>query len=82
MLRRIGFFLLLAVIAGLWLAVGSAPSVQAQQYPSVANLAPFSAEANFVSLPGYLRWLVYQDQKTWISREEAARVVADQGAGM
>jgi hypothetical protein len=32
----------------------------AQQYPNVSNLTPFSAQANFMSLPGYLRYVVNQ----------------------
>jgi len=27
-----------------------------QQYPQVAGLKPFTAETNYMSLPGYLRW--------------------------
>ncbi len=51
---------------------------RAQQFPNVANLTPFSAEANFMSLPGYLRWLVFQQTGQWITYAEAARVVREQ----
>ncbi len=52
----------------------------AQQYPQVAELKPFTAEAGFMSLPGYLRWQVFVEQGKWIGREEAAEVVAEQVA--
>lgn len=50
----------------------------AQQTPNVATLTPFSAEANFMSLPGYLRWLLFQQTGEWITYEEAARMVEEQ----
>jgi hypothetical protein len=48
------------------------------QYPSVANLKPFSAEANYMSLPGYLRYLVFQQTGQWLTRAEAVRIVNQQ----
>ena len=55
------------------------PAPQTQgQYPSVANLKEFSAEANFMSLPGYLRYLVFQQTGQWLTREEAVRIVRQQ----
>ena len=70
---------LLAVlaVATIILATIVAP-VLAQQFPNVANLKPFSAETSFMSLPGYLRWLVFQQSGQWITYAEAARVVAEQ----
>jgi len=54
-------------------------STQSQgQYPSVSNLKEFSAEANFMSLPGYLRYLVFQQTGQWLTREEAVRIVNQQ----
>ncbi len=47
-------------------------------YPVVAGLKPFAAETNYMSLPGYLRWTVYQTSAIWIGYKEAASVVADQ----
>jgi hypothetical protein len=64
-------FMLSGVLAGQAMA----------QYPRVANLQPFSAEANFMSLPGYLRYLNFLQEKTWISREEATRIVKQQMGG-
>jgi hypothetical protein len=54
------------------------PTVSAQQYPSVANVKAFSAGANFMSLPGYLRYLVHQQTGQWLTLLEATRVVKQQ----
>ncbi len=48
------------------------------QYPSVSNLKPFAAEANFMSLPGYLRYLVHQQASQWLTYAEASRIVSQQ----
>lgn len=53
---------------------------QTGQYPNVSNLKPFSQEADFMSLAGYLRYLVYQQSSQWLTRGEAVRVVRQQGA--
>jgi hypothetical protein len=50
-------------------------------YPNVANLTAYSPEANFMSLPGYLRLLVWRDQGVWLTYAEAAKIVASQQAG-
>lgn len=47
-------------------------------FPNVATLKPFSAAANFMSLPGYLRRLVYEFSAIWITYGEATRVVNEQ----
>jgi hypothetical protein len=54
------------------------PTVSAQQYPNVANVKAFSAGANFMSLPGYLRYLIHQQTGQWLTWGEAARVVKQQ----
>jgi hypothetical protein len=69
--------LVMLVLTSLLLAAAIAPAL-AQQVPSVANLEPFSAEANFMSLPGYLRWLLFQQNGNWVTYEEAARMVQQQ----
>ncbi|MBI4276870.1 MAG: hypothetical protein HY660_00315 [Armatimonadetes bacterium] len=53
----------------------------AQQYPNVANLKAFSPEAKFMSLPGYLRYLVHQQTGQWMTYAEASRTVQQQTAG-
>ena len=49
------------------------------QFPTVSNLKAFSAEANFMSLPGYLRYLMYQQTGRWLTYAEARRAVTQQG---
>jgi len=55
-----------------------APAQTQGQYPNVASLKPFSAEANYMSLAGYLRYLVFQQTGQWLTREEAVRIVSQQ----
>lgn len=70
--------IIMLVLTSLLLAAAIAPAF-AQQVPNVASLEPFSAEANFMSLPGYLRWLLFQQTGNWITYQEAARMVQEQG---
>lgn len=72
----IGIALVTAMAAS---AVIAPKAAQAQDYPNVANLTPFTAEANYMSKPGYLRYRNYVNTNDWISYEEAARIVAEQG---
>jgi hypothetical protein len=58
---------------------GAAPPAIAG-FPQVAGLRPYSAETNYLSLPGYLRWIVYPASGVWITYAEAARVVQEQQA--
>jgi hypothetical protein len=57
---------------------GPAKQAQAAEYPQVAELKPFSPEANFMSLAGYLRYLVYVQDGKWITRQEASQIVKQQ----
>jgi uncharacterized protein YdeI (BOF family) len=60
-------------------ATTPAPATTTQgQYPDVHSLKPFSAEANYMSLAGYLRYLVFQQTGQWLTRAEAVRIVAQQ----
>ncbi|HEX8465370.1 MAG TPA: hypothetical protein VF627_12210 [Abditibacterium sp.] len=68
-----------AVVAASAVAFVAAPQAQAQQYPNVAGLTPFSAECNYMSKPGYLRYRFFVTSGRFISYEEAARIVAEQG---
>ena len=45
------------------------------QIPSVANLKPFSIEADFMSLAGNLRYLMHQQTGQWMTYAEAQRAV-------
>lgn len=67
---------ILAVAAMLAGSVVTAAS--AATYPTVANLKPFSAQTNYMSLPGYLRYLVYQQTGHWLTHPEAVRIVQQQ----
>jgi hypothetical protein len=58
-------------------ATQPAPATQGQ-YPNVGNLKPFSAEADYMSLAGYLRYLVFQQTSQWLTRQEATRIVGQQ----
>lgn len=71
----------IALLTALFAAV-TAPAF-AQQHPVVNTLKPFAPEANYMSLPGYLRWLEFQATGHWLTYAEAVRIVADQvkGAG-
>ncbi len=68
------------VLAGAAVAgVLAAPGAQAQTFPSVSGIRPFTPEANYMSLPGFLRMRYYQQTGQWISREAAVQAVQDQG---
>ena len=71
--------LTIAVVAATAATAVVAPQAQAQQFPNVAGLTPFTAEANYMSKPGYLRYRYFVTSGRWISYEEAARVAAEQG---
>jgi hypothetical protein len=50
----------------------------AQQAPNVSNLTPFSAESNYMSLVGYLRYVNHQETGQWLTVPEAVRIVQQQ----
>ncbi len=58
------------------------PRVQAQAafiaLPYVDDLKPFSPETEYMSVSGYLRYLVYQQSGIWLSYREAARIIREQ----
>lgn len=53
----------------------------AQPNPNVSNLTPFSAETNFMSLAGYLRYVNHQQTGQWLTVPEAVRIVQQQKGG-
>ncbi len=61
-------------------APGIAPS-SPTSYPDVSKLRPYSPETKNLSLPGYLRYLIYQQTGLWISYADAVRIVKEQLAG-
>jgi hypothetical protein len=67
--------------AAILTAVLHAKQAQAQtNYPNVAGMTAFTQAANYMSLPGYLRYRYFLDSGRWITREEAERAVESQGA--
>ncbi len=73
--------LLLALfIAGVWLT--TAQPTAAQTIPNVRGLQAFTAQTNFMSLAGFLRWQYFVENDVWISRSEARSLTSAQtGAG-
>ena len=68
------------VIAGVAMATAAlAPQARAD-YVDVKTLTPFSPAANYMSLPGYLRYRFLVSDGRWITREEADEAVRQQGA--
>jgi hypothetical protein len=53
----------------------------AQPNPNVSNLAPFSAETNYMSLAGYLRYVNHQHTGQWLTVPESVRIVQQQKGG-
>lgn len=75
------FFVVVTLAAMAVLGAMSAKQAQAQtQYPDVRGLTPFTQAANYMSLPGYLRYRYLLESGRWISREEAEEAVRQQGA--
>lgn len=71
-------FIAVSLFVGL-LGFVPATQVQAQDYVSVKGLTPFTPPANFMSLPGYLRWRYILSSGRWITRQEAVNAVTNQG---
>lgn len=46
--------------------------------PFVAPQRAYSVMTNYMSLSGYLRWLVYQSSANWITVSEASRMIQEQ----
>lgn len=57
----------------------STTQAEAQNFPNVKGLTPFTPPANYMSLPGNLRWRYFIDSGRWLSRAEAVNAVRDQG---
>jgi hypothetical protein len=77
MTRASWALLLVLVGAAMLMALATTPAAAAE-YPQVGGLQPFAAETNYMSLPGYLRWMVFEKEGVWLSMEEAKRIVAEQ----
>ncbi len=73
--------LVVIVLLGTVIALATPPA-SAAEYTNVAGLQPWSAESDYMSLPGYLRWMTFKEQGIWLSVPEAKRIVAEQIANM
>ena len=49
-------------------------------YPNMKGLTPFTMPANYMSLPGCLRWRYFTQAGRWLSRSESRQAVINQGA--
>jgi len=76
-MARMTLLLLAMVAVSIWVAMTPQPA-RAAEYPNVAGTQPFTAAANYMSLPGYLRWQTFREQGFWISYAEARRIVSAQ----
>ncbi len=81
---RMAWCLLLLLLAGMVIVLAPQPAAAQEgaagggEYTNVSGLTPYATEADYMSLPGYLRWQTYLEQKVWISVPEAKRIVAEQ----
>lgn len=69
-----------AAISGLLPGAAAVPPPVAG-FPNVAGLRAYTSQTNYMSLPGYLRWVVNQTSGTWITYTEAQRIAKEQRAG-
>ena len=73
----------LIVVLGIILTLGLAAFAQgttrpAGAIPNIVGVKPFSPAANFLSLPGLLRWQYFVDNGIWITPREAEELVRQQ----
>lgn len=68
--------LIVAAIASLALATTEG---EASDVVDVTGLQPFTAEANYMSLQGYLRWQTFEAETVWLTPLEAVQAVKAQG---
>ena len=87
MMKALGMLLLVMVLSVMVVGATAQPAAaQAQtstvagEYPDVSGLQPFSAETNYMSLAGYLKWTAFKDHQVWLSMAEAQHIVTAQQA--
>lgn len=77
-----GVLMLSAVLAAPALAQTSpaAPGqmTQGTGVPNVSSLTPFTADTDYMSLAGYLRYVSYDQTGQWLTYAEATRMVGQQ----
>jgi len=59
--------------------IGAMTAPKAQAAVDISALQPFTPEANFMSLPGYVRYQTLLADNRWITREEAEEIVRAAG---
>ena len=59
--------------------VAPQPASAQGEYANVSNVQAFTAQANYMSVPGYLRWVTWRDQQVLLTYAEATRIVIAQG---
>jgi phosphomannomutase len=66
-------------LAGATVLGAYATPAQAKSAGGVAldGVVAFSASANYMSIPGYVRYRIFQRDGRWISRTEAEQLVRD-----
>ena len=69
--------LMFLMLVGMAVALTPEPA-EAADYPNVSGLQAWSAESNYMSQAGYLRWMTFREQAVWLSMAEANRIVAQQ----
>ena len=68
------------VVATLATSLVVMPEAQAQaNYPNVAALTPFTAECNYMSKPGYLRYRHFLNTGEFLDYPRAFAIVQEQG---
>jgi len=67
------------MLGALMISAACMGAASAQQYANVTNLTPFTAQADFMSLAGYLRYVSYEQTNLWITHTEALRIVRQEG---
>jgi hypothetical protein len=86
MSKVLGMLLLVLVVGAAVAGTVQPAAAQAQTspaasgYPDVSGLQPFSAETNYMSQAGYLKWTAFKDQQVWLSMAEAQHIVTAQQA--
>ena len=89
-MRGITWLLAAALVVGILVVAGPASAQgrlmpqqpAAGEYPNVGGVVAFTEAANFMSLPGYLRWVTFKEQGLWLTYAEARRIVQAQQRGL
>lgn len=81
-MRRKGLLWCIVLLGCLLVAPGTfswATPSDVKDVADVTGLVAFTAEANYMSLPGYFRWQYFVDHQEWITMLEAFLAVKSQG---